>query len=189
MGEQESAFCRRSRHDDSVDGQDALGKRPGTRRRDGEPHAEYNLLRYGHSSALYVSFANVPERVADRCNTHLDGSREQVAVVRQTGRERRAVKEGEPGLALRLLERGLEGIDVAPVLEDDVLLLRERVRPRCEGQGSARVGRSIRASSVSPWQARANRPAWTHVWAQGRPFLLRVLLSVSPEEDETGTGF
>lgn len=60
---------------------------------------------------------------------HLDGSCEQVAVVRETGCERRSVVEGEPGLPLGLLERRLEGVDVAPVLEDDVLLLGERVRP------------------------------------------------------------
>lgn len=45
-----------------------------------------------------------------------------------SGREGGTVEEGERLLALRLLERRLERINVTPVLENNVLLLREAER-------------------------------------------------------------
>lgn len=98
---------------------------------------------------------------------HLDGPCEQVAVVRQTGRERRSVVEGEPGLALGLLERRLEGVDVAPVLEDDVLLLGERVRPSWR-----QAGVRFESALVSERRQRAQRGVrtcgcWEGHWCVG----------------------
>lgn len=45
--------------------------------------------------------------------------------MRLSCREGRTVVEGEGLLALRLLERSLEGIDVPPVLKNNVFLSRE----------------------------------------------------------------
>ena len=56
---------------------------------------------------------------------HLDRSCEQMSVVRQAGRERRAVVEGVLGAAFRELQARLERVNLPPVLDDLFLLLRE----------------------------------------------------------------
>ena len=55
----------------------------------------------------------------------LDGARQQVTVVRQTRRERRAVVERVPRAAFALLQRRLKGVNLLPELERLLLLLRE----------------------------------------------------------------
>mmetsp|Transcript_41792 Transcript_41792/g.110426 ORF Transcript_41792/g.110426 Transcript_41792/m.110426 type:complete len:1093 (+) Transcript_41792:362-3640(+) len=55
----------------------------------------------------------------------LDRAREDVAIVRQPGGERRAVVEVEGRLALRLAQGLLEGVDLCPVGQGTLLLRRE----------------------------------------------------------------
>jgi hypothetical protein len=53
--------------------------------------------------------------------THLDSSHQNVSVMRESRRERRAVVEGVLRLALALSDALLERINVLPVLEDELL--------------------------------------------------------------------
>jgi len=62
--------------------------------------------------------------------TYLDGSSEQMTVMRFPCREGRSVEESERLLSLGLLERSLESIDVSPVLKNNMLLSREVERAR-----------------------------------------------------------
>ena len=81
-----------------------------------------------------------------------------MTVVGLSGREGGTVEEGERLLALRLLERGLERVNVTPVLENNVLLLREAERASWSKSSMTREpGGGRRANDDGPTGGRAER--------------------------------
>lgn len=99
---------------------------------------------------------------------HLDGSHEDVAVVRQAGRERRAIVERVLGLALALLDRLLESVNVLPVREHVLLRLGEREVRRRVVRGEDR--RRVRGDHRG-WALRRAGGQLARCWAWGRASL------------------
>ena len=82
----------------------------------------YNVLRYPHFSCTIVWEGE---------ETHLDGTRKEMSVMRQSCSKRRAIVEGKLGTTFGELQARLKRVNIPPVL-DDLFLLLGKVEGRCD---------------------------------------------------------